>query len=32
MRESLKLESGLNDGLCVPLVVLLIGLAAAAPT
>jgi sodium/hydrogen antiporter len=27
MRESLNLESGLNDGICVPIVVLLLGLA-----
>jgi hypothetical protein len=27
MRESLNLESGLNDGICVPIVVLLVGLA-----
>ena len=27
MREALNLESGLNDGICVPIVVLLIGLA-----
>jgi NhaP-type Na+/H+ or K+/H+ antiporter len=29
MRELLNLESGLNDGICVPIVVLLLGLAAA---
>jgi NhaP-type Na+/H+ or K+/H+ antiporter len=28
MREALNLESGLNDGICVPIVVLLLGLAA----
>ena len=27
MREALNLESGLNDGICVPIVVLLLGLA-----
>jgi sodium/hydrogen antiporter len=27
MRESLNLESGLNDGICVPIIVLLLGLA-----
>jgi hypothetical protein len=27
MSESLKLKSGLNDGICVPIVVLLLGLA-----
>jgi NhaP-type Na+/H+ or K+/H+ antiporter len=28
MREALNLESGLNDGICVPIVVLLLGLGA----
>jgi sodium/hydrogen antiporter len=27
MREGLNLESGLNDGICVPIVVILLGLA-----
>ena len=29
MREALNVESGLNDGICVPIVVLLLGLAVA---